>query len=147
VRTRLAPPCGLDGSEREGFGADHGIQERADSGDLRRTWLIVGSLFVTVTVAYGVLQYAFGVLLRSMHRDLGWSRTELTGAFSTALPVEGHLDGQLVSTGAGLVVGARLDRHSPRILMTAGAAASALLVAGWSRANTVGVRGSYRTRV
>jgi hypothetical protein len=61
--------------------------------------------------------------------------TELTGAFSTAL---------LVSAGAGLVVGPLLDRRSPRILMTAGAAAGALLVAGWSRANTVGVRGSYR---
>src|SRR5918912_105543 len=111
-----------------GSGADHGSQGRAEPGDLRRAWLIVGSLSVTVTVAYGVLQYAFGVLLPSMQRDLGWSRTELTGAFSTAL---------LVSAGAGLAVGPLLDRRSPRILMTTGAAAGALLVVGWSRVHTV----------
>jgi hypothetical protein len=50
-----------------------------------RGWLIVGALSITVTVAYGVLQYAFGVLLPFMHHDLGWSRTAITGAFSVAL--------------------------------------------------------------
>jgi MFS family permease len=94
----------------------------------RYGWLIVGALSITVTVAYGVLQYAFGVLLPFMEQDLGWSRTEITGAFSVAL---------LVSAAAGLVVGPLLDRRSPRLLMTIGAAAAALLVAGWSRVETV----------
>lgn len=98
------------------------------SRDLRSTWSVVGALSVTVTVAYGVLQYAFGVLLPSMQEDLGWSRTEITGAFSVAL---------LVSAAAGLFVGPLLDRHSPRLLMTTGAAAAALLVVGWSRVETV----------
>jgi MFS family permease len=93
-----------------------------------RAWLIVGALSITVTVAYGALQYAFGVILPFMHEDLGWSRTEITGAFSVAL---------LASAGAGLAVGPLLDRHSPRLLMTAGAAAAALLLAGWSRVQTV----------
>jgi MFS family permease len=88
----------------------------------------VAALSVTVTVAYGVLQYAFGVLLPFMRQDLGWSRTVITGAFSVAL---------LVSADAGLAVGRMLDRHSPRLLMTAGAAAAALLVAAWSRVHTV----------
>ncbi|MGH2713892.1 MAG: MFS transporter [Solirubrobacteraceae bacterium] len=96
--------------------------------DGRRGWLIVGALSVTVTVAYGVLQYAFGVLLPFMHQDLGWSRTEITGAFSLPL---------LASAAGGLVVGPLLDRHGPRLLMTAGAAAAALLVAGWSRVHTL----------
>ena len=96
--------------------------------DSRRGWLIAGALSITVTVAYGVLQYAFGVLLPFMHRDLGWSRTELTGAFSVAL---------LTSAVAGLAVGRILDRHSPRLLMTAGGAAAALLVVAWSRVHTV----------
>jgi MFS family permease len=80
-----------------------------------------------VTVAYGVLQYAFGVLLPFMHRDLGWSRTEITGALSVAV---------LTSAIAGLGVGRILDRHSPRLLMTAGAAGAALLVVAWSRVRT-----------
>jgi MFS family permease len=93
-----------------------------------RGWLIVGTLSLTVTVAYGVLQYAFGVLLPFMHQDLGWSRTAITGAFSVAL---------LTSAFAGLAVGRLLDRRSPRLLMTSGAAAAALLVAAWSRVHTL----------
>jgi MFS family permease len=93
-----------------------------------RGWLIVGALSVTVTIAYGVLQYAFGVLLPFMYRDLGWSRTAITGAFSVAL---------LTSAFTGLAVGQLLDRHSPRLLMTSGAAGAALLVAAWSRVHTV----------
>jgi MFS family permease len=100
----------------------------ARSRDLRDPWLVVGAVSVTVTVSYGVLQYAFGVLLPSMQQDLGWSRTEVTGAFSVAL---------LVSAAAGLFVGPLLDRRSPRLLMTTGAAAAALLVVGWSRVQTV----------
>jgi sugar phosphate permease len=104
------------------------LEEAATAGDLRRGWLIVGALSISVTVAYGVLQYAFGVLLPFMHEDLGWSRTEITGAFSVAL---------FASAVAGLVVGPLLDRHSPRVLMTVGAGAAALLLAGWSRVQTV----------
>src|SRR5919204_5592687 len=89
---------------------------------------IVAALSITVTVAYGVLQYAFGVLLPAMHAELGWSRTLITGAFSLAL---------LVSAIAGVAVGRLLDRRSPRLLMTAGAAGAALLVAGWSRVQTI----------
>jgi MFS family permease len=96
--------------------------------DARYRWRIVAALSITVTVAYGVLQYAFGVLLPFMQQDLGWSRTEITGAFSVAL---------LVSAGGGLVVGPLLDRGSPRLLMTAGAAAAAVLVAAWSRVETM----------
>jgi MFS family permease len=93
----------------------------------RHGWLVVGALSITVTVGYGVLQYAFGVLLPSMHAELGMSRTEITGAFSLAV---------LVSAVAGLPVGVLLDRVSPRPLMTVGALAAALLVAAWSRVHT-----------
>jgi len=109
-------------------GLCHTPEAQRGPADRRRGWLIAGALSITVTVAYGVLQYAFGVLLPFMHRDLGWTRTEITGAFSVAL---------LVSAVAGLAVGRILDRHSPRLLMTAGAAAAALLVAAWSRVHTL----------
>ena len=67
------------------------------------------------------------MLLPSIHHELGWSRTEITGAFSVAV---------LVSALAGLAVGPMLDRRSPRLLMTGGAAAAGLLVVAWSRVQT-----------
>jgi MFS family permease len=101
---------------------------RFGQADDRYRWLLVGALSITVTVSYGVLTYAFGVLLPAMRHDLGWSRTQITGAFSLAL---------LVSALAGLLVGPLLDRRSPRLLMTGGALAAALLVVGWSRVQTL----------
>jgi MFS family permease len=46
-----------------------------------------------------------------MQQSLGWSKTELTGAFSLALAT---------SALAAVPVGRWLDRHSPRPLMTLG---------------------------
>ncbi len=87
-------------------------------------WTIVAVLAVTETVSWGVLYYAFAVFLPSMQRSLGWSRTELTGAFSIALAT---------SALAAVPVGRWLDRHSPRPLMTLGSLAGALLVLAWSQ--------------
>jgi len=94
------------------------------SRDARYGWTIVAALAVTETVSWGVLYYAFAVFLPSMQRSLGWSKTELTGAFSTALAT---------SALAAFPVGHWLDRHSPRPLMTLGSVAGALLVLAWSQ--------------
>jgi MFS family permease len=90
-----------------------------------RGWGIVGALSITETVSWGILYYAFAVFLLPMQQELGYTASELTGAFSLAL---------LVSAVAGIAVGRYLDRHSPRGVMTAGSAAGVLLVAGWSQA-------------
>ena len=90
--------------------------------------MIVAALSATATVSYGVLSYAFTVLLVPMQRELGWPRTTISGAFSLALGV---------SALAGPAVGRLLDRHSPRPLMTAGSAAAALAVLAWSRVHSI----------
>jgi MFS family permease len=87
-------------------------------------WTIVAVLAVTETVSWGVLYNAFAVFLPSIQRDLGWSKTELTGAFSLGLAT---------SALAAFPVGRWLDRHSPRPLMTVGSLAGALLVLAWSQ--------------
>ena len=92
--------------------------------DPRYGWTIVAILAVTETISWGVLYYAFAVFLPVMQHDLGWSKTELTGAFSLALAT---------SALAAFAVGRWLDRHSPRPLMTAGSLAGALLVLAWSQ--------------
>ena len=91
---------------------------------MTRGWGIVGALSVTETVSWGILYYAFAVFLIPMQRELGFSTSELTGAYSLAL---------LVSAVAGIAVGRYLDRHSPRGLMTAGSIAGTALVLAWSQ--------------
>ncbi|MGH2584888.1 MAG: MFS transporter [Dehalococcoidia bacterium] len=87
-------------------------------------WVLVLTLAITETTSFGVLYYAFTVFIDPMQEDLGWSRAALTGAFSLA---------QLVSGIAAIPVGRWLDRHGPRLLMTAGSCVAALLVLAWSR--------------
>ena len=87
-------------------------------------WVLVWTLGVTETITYGILYYAFGTFLAPMEQSLGWSRGELSGAFSLAL---------LLSGVAAVPVGRWLDAHGARVLMTLGSCAGALLVLAWSR--------------
>lgn len=82
----------------------------------------LAALCVTVTVAYGVLYYAFTVLAPEIADDTGWSSTAVTAAFS---------GGSLFGAIAGIAVGRVLQRRGPRVVMTTasvlGAAAMALV--------------------
>ena len=90
---------------------------------------LVPGLATTETVSWGILYYAFPVLLPAMERDLGWSRTTLIGAYTVAVIVSGL---------AALPVGRLLDRRPSRSLMTAGSILAALSVLGWAAASSVG---------
>ncbi len=87
-------------------------------------WVMVAALGVTECVSYGVLSYAFAIFLHPMERDLGWSRAQLTGAFSVAWLVAGL---------AAVPLGRWIDRHGARLVMTAGSLLAALLLVAWSR--------------
>jgi MFS family permease len=93
-------------------------------GGLYYGWILVLALSATELTSWGIQYYAFTVFLGPMQRDLGWSRSQMTGAFSLAL---------LVSGLAAVPAGRWLDRHGPRLLMTAGSVGAALLVFAWSR--------------
>lgn len=71
----------------------------------------------SVTISYGVLYYAFPVLVSDMSAETGWATSWLTAAFSAGL---------LVAAVIGVPVGRWLDRHGPRGLMTAGSALGAI---------------------
>jgi MFS family permease len=86
-------------------------------------WVILATLAVTEPTSWGVVYYAFGVLLEPMQREFGWDQAYLTGAFSLAV---------LVSAAAAVPVGRILDRHGARVLMTLGSSAAALLVVAWA---------------
>jgi predicted MFS family arabinose efflux permease len=95
---------------------------------LTRAHAILGALSVTEIVSWGVLYYAFAVFIAPMGDALSATDTELTGAFSLAL---------LVSGATGIAVGRRLDRASPRPLMTLGSLAGVALVVGWSQVDSL----------
>lgn len=86
-------------------------------------WRLVLTLGFTETISWGVLYYAFSVFVEPMQAELGWSRAEITGAFSLAIVVLGLV---------GVPVGHWLDRRGPRLLMTAGSVLGVALVLAWS---------------
>jgi len=86
-------------------------------------WVLVVTLGVTETISWGILYYAFAVYLAPMESEMRWSRGDMTGAFSLGLLLAGL---------AAIPVGRWLDRHGPRLLMTVGSVAGALLVLAWS---------------
>ncbi|HZQ37863.1 MAG TPA: MFS transporter [Dehalococcoidia bacterium] len=101
--------------------ASGGVTARA--GSLYYGWVLVVTLAITETTSWGVLYYSFTVFIDPMHASFGWSRSAMTGAFALAL---------LVSAAIGVPTGRWLDRHGPRLLMTAGSCLAALLVLAWA---------------
>jgi len=99
-----------------------------DSGRLYYGWVVVAALSLTEVVSWGILYYGFPVLLRPMEADLGWSRVEITGAFSV---------GMGVAALAALPVGRWIDRHGARALMTMGSCLGTALLLVWSRVESL----------
>ncbi|TCN41161.1 putative MFS family arabinose efflux permease [Kribbella orskensis] len=88
---------------------------------------VVAALAVSTTIGYGVLYYAFSVLLEPMSTDLGISAPTVTGALTLAV---------LVSAALAIPVGRWLDRHGGHALMTAGSLLGAAAVLAWSQVQT-----------
>ena len=74
-------------------------------------WYVVAGAFITIGINYGA-RYCFGVFLKPMCEELGWSRSVVSFAASLVFLVYG--------TG-GILSGHLLDRFAPRWLITAGA--------------------------
>jgi predicted MFS family arabinose efflux permease len=89
---------------------------------------MVAALAVTQTVGYGVLYYAFAVLLHPMAATLHASTTAVTGALTASV---------LTGAAAAVPVGRWQDRHGGRALMISGSVAATALVAAWSRVHTL----------
>ena len=91
-------------------------------------WALVVTLGVTATVSYGILSYGFAAFITPMGTDLGWSKTQITGAFSLA---------QLVAGASAIPIGRWVDRHGARGLMTSGSVLAVLLLVAWSRVDSL----------
>ncbi|QCX29203.1 MFS transporter [Nocardioides jishulii] len=86
--------------------------------------VLVG-LCVTEIVSYGVIFYAFTVLLPQIQAETGWSRTAITAAFSI---------GSVIGGAVGIVVGRILQDRGPWLVMTTGSlvGTAAILMLAWS---------------
>src|SRR5208282_6038778 len=91
-----------------------------------RSWVIVGVLFATMFFIWGPVN-ASGVFFLPVIQHFGWSRGLLSALVATA-PLAAGLSSP--------VVGALLDRLSPRKVMVTGAAMVALSYLALSRANS-----------
>jgi len=91
-------------------------------------WWIVLALAITETISWGIVYYAYSVLITSLEAEFGWSRSVVTGAFSLGLLVSGVM---------AIPVGIWLDRHSARGIMTLGSIAAAIFMFALSRVQTV----------
>ncbi len=87
-------------------------------------WYIVITLAITETISWGIIYYAFSVFITPMEADFGWSRGQLTAGFSLMLLVSGIM---------AFPVGAWIDKHGARFLMTAGSILASMLIMAWSR--------------
>lgn len=107
---------------------------RRDAGDppeprngSQEHWPMAWALGWTEMVSWGILFYAFSVLLVPMQNEFGWSAGLITGAYSLSLLVSGIL---------APFVGRWIDRRGARWLMTTGSVLATVLVIAWSRVDS-----------
>ncbi len=93
-------------------------------------WVILLAVSVTEVVSWGILYYAFTVFVAPMQAELGWSQVSVTGAYSLSLLCAGL---------SAVPVGRWLDRHGPRVLISAGSIAGTLLLVAWSQVSQLWV--------
>jgi len=70
-------------------------------------YIVVAAAFIILVVVSGV-HYAFGVFLKPMLTELGWSRAIISGAFSLSWIVQGFVS---------IIMGGLNDKFGPRIVL------------------------------
>jgi len=85
---------------------------------------LIWTIAITQLVGWGCLFTPFQLMIAPMERELGWSRTEISGAFTLGLLVSG-----LMAIPAGRWV----DRHGGRGAIAWGGLAGALVLAAWGQ--------------
>ncbi len=81
-----------------------------------RGWWIVGASFFVLFVAYG-LQFSFGVFVKAIHDDVGWTRTQLSIPYALYVFLYSAMSG---------FTGVVTDRRGPGIAIAVGGVMMAL---------------------
>ncbi|MFK7804316.1 MAG: MFS transporter, partial [Anaerolineae bacterium] len=91
-------------------------------------WWITIALAITETVSWGIIFYAFSVFITTTEAELGWTRAQITGAFSLSL---------LMTAVGSYPVGWVLDRYGSRVLMTTGSIIATALIFALSQVESL----------
>jgi len=91
-------------------------------------WVIVAVLFLAGFVRVGFTGFLFGIFLKPMSEDMGWSRAQIAGAVTV---------GTLFAGVAAFILGRWLDRHGPRLIYVTAAAIVGLALFGLSWVNSL----------
>jgi MFS family permease len=73
-------------------------------------WVLAWASFSVLAVSYGV-QFSFGVLISDMEADTGWTRTQVSLAYSMYV---------VVYSALSFASGAATDRYGPRVVVLVG---------------------------
>ncbi len=104
--------------------ADTTTRPGVDAGPRR----VLVVLCTTEIISWGVLYYAFPVLLPTISARTGWSLAAITAGFSAS---------QVVAGLVGVPVGRLLDRHGPRAIMTTGSVLAVLALLALAAAQSL----------
>lgn len=96
----------------------------------RLPWLLVTPLSIGQILSWGSLIYAFTLFLAPMEVEFGWSKSDLSLAYSL---------GMLASACGAIAVGRAIDLGHGRAVMSAGSALAAALFVLWSRVESYAV--------
>ena len=91
-------------------------------------WNIVAVLALSETISYGVLYYSYSVYIVPLEAEFGWTRAQITGAFSLGLFAWAALT---------IPVGFWLDKYGARGLMTVGSIVGSLLFFAFSQVTSL----------
>ncbi|MCV0396270.1 MAG: MFS transporter [Rhizobiaceae bacterium] len=90
--------------------------------------LFVSALGAAQICSWGTLFYGFPLIAEAMRVDLGWSKPTLYGAATL---------GMILASLSAYNIGAAIDRGHGRLLMAGASVVAGLLLAAWSRIETV----------
>ncbi len=89
---------------------------------------LIWGLAISQLVGWGTMYFGFGLFVRPMQSELGWSANALNGALTLGL---------FVADLVALPVGFWVDRNGGRLIMTLGAALGAAALILWSCATSL----------
>ena len=104
------------------------LVQRLVNGRVYYGWYIVGVVLATGIPRVGLNGSFFGIFLKPMSEDFGWTRAETTLAVTI---------GTLIAAGLGVALGRVLDRFGPRWMMSGGLAILAASYFGLARVNSL----------
>ncbi|MCZ6614341.1 MAG: MFS transporter [Chloroflexi bacterium] len=102
--------------------------ERMARGPVYYGWYMVAVVFTVTMVRVGFNGHFFGIFLKPMSQEFGWTRAMTTGAVTT---------GTLIAVGLGIVMGRMLDRYGPRWLLVGACAILGAAYVGLSQVSAL----------